>query len=64
MSLELTVEEEALLVTILRERQRQLLHEIARADFHEFRGELQQREATLESLLRKLVPEAGTRSAA
>ena len=64
MPLELTTQEEALLVTILRERQRQLLHEIARSDFHEFRRELQAREATLEALLRKLAPEAAAQSVA
>ena len=52
-----TPEEHALLVTILTERQRELLHEIARTDLHQFRHQLQEREALLESLLRKLGPE-------
>lgn len=52
-----TPEEHALLVTILTERQRELLHEIARTDLHSFRRELQEREALLESLLRKLATE-------
>ena len=52
-----TAQEHALLVTILTERQRELLHEIARTDLHAFRRQLQEREALLESLLRKLGPE-------
>ncbi len=52
-----TPSEQALLVTILTERQRELLLEISRADLHEFRRELREREALLESLLRKLEPE-------
>jgi vacuolar-type H+-ATPase subunit E/Vma4 len=59
-----TPQEHALLVTILTERQRELLHEIARADLHEFRRELQEREALLESLLRKLGPEVREHTAA
>ncbi len=54
MELQLTAQEQALLTTILRERQRELLREIARADVHEFRRELKEREVILESLLRKL----------
>ena len=54
MDMSFTPEEHALLVTILTERQRELLREIARADLHGFRHELQEREALLESLLRKL----------
>jgi hypothetical protein len=53
-----TPQEQALLVTILEERQRELLLEISRAELHHFRHELQEREALLESLLRKLTPEA------
>ncbi len=64
MPLELTSQEHTLLVTILRERQRGLLREIARADSHEFRRGLQEREAILESLLRKLVPQAVAPTAA
>ncbi len=51
-----TSQEHALLVTIMTERQRELLHEIAKADSHNFRHELQEREALLESILRKLGP--------
>ena len=58
-----TPQEQALLVTILTERQRELLLEIARTDLHEFRHELQEREALLESLLRKLAPEGRTNAA-
>ena len=58
-----TLEEQALLVTILRERQRELLREISRADLHQFRRELRQREDLLESLLRKLAPQAQERAA-
>jgi vacuolar-type H+-ATPase subunit E/Vma4 len=58
MELQLTAQEQALLVTFLRERQRELLHEIARADLHDFRRVLQEREVILESLLRKLASEA------
>ena len=56
MELRITPDEHALLATILRERQRELLHEIARTDLHEFRRTLQDREVLLESLLRKLTP--------
>ena len=63
MHLELSAEEQALLVTILREREREFLHEIARTDSHEFRRGLQEREAILESLLRKLATEAAGRAA-
>ena len=58
-----TPQEYALLVTILTERQRELLHEIARADLHDFRHQLQEREALLESLLRKLGPEVRQQAA-
>jgi hypothetical protein len=59
-----TPQEHALLVTILTERQRELLREIARADLHGFRRELQEREAMLESLLRKLGTEVREHTAA
>ncbi len=58
MEFQLTVQEQELLVMVLRERQRELLREIARADRHDFRQRLQEREVTLEALLRKLSPEA------
>jgi hypothetical protein len=54
MELQLTAQEQALLTTILCERQRELLREIARTDAHDFRRELKEREIVLESLLRKL----------
>ena len=54
MELQLTQQEQALLTTILRERQRELLHEIARAEVHEFRRRLRETESTLESVLHKL----------
>jgi hypothetical protein len=55
MELQLTQQEQALLTTILRERQRELLHEIARTDTHEFRRSLRETEVTLESLLHKVM---------
>jgi vacuolar-type H+-ATPase subunit E/Vma4 len=63
MDMSFTAQEHALLVTILTERQRELLHEISRADVHDFRRELQVREALLESLLRKLGPEVREQAA-
>jgi vacuolar-type H+-ATPase subunit E/Vma4 len=57
MELQITPQEQVLLTTILRERQRELLHEISRADVHSFRRALQDRELVLESLLRKLSEE-------
>jgi hypothetical protein len=57
MELQITPQEQVLLTTILRERQRELLHEISRADVHSFRRTLQDRELVLESLLRKLSEE-------
>jgi vacuolar-type H+-ATPase subunit E/Vma4 len=56
MDTRFTPEEQALLVTILQERQRVLLREISRADLHDFRRELQEREKLVESVLRKLTP--------
>jgi len=57
MQFELTQAEHALLVTLLQERQRELLHEISKADSHDFRRGLREREVTLEALLRKLMAE-------
>jgi vacuolar-type H+-ATPase subunit E/Vma4 len=54
MKLELTETEHDLLVTLLQERQRELLHEISKAEIHDFRRSLQDRERVLESLLQKL----------
>lgn len=64
MELQLTAQEQTLLITFLRERQRELLREIARADVHDFRRVLQEREDILESLLRKLSPETAGVTAA
>lgn len=56
MDLQLTTQEHALLVTFLRERQCELLREISRTDVREFRHALREKEAILESMLRKLAP--------
>jgi hypothetical protein len=64
MQIELTQAEHGFLVTLLQERQRELLHEIAKADVHNFRHQLQEREGLLETLLRKLGPGASECSAA
>jgi len=58
MKIELTQAEHALLITFLQERQRELLHEISKADAHHFRTGLREKEALLESMLRKLAAEA------
>ncbi len=60
MKIDLTEPEHALLVTLLQERQRELLHEISRAEVHNFRHSLQEREVLLETLLRKLEAPAVT----
>jgi hypothetical protein len=60
MQIELTQSEHGLLVMILQERQRVLLREIARADRHDFRHELQEKEGLLESLLQKMNTESVT----
>jgi hypothetical protein len=64
MQIELTQAEHGLLVTLLQERQRGLLHEIARADIHNFRHTLQEQEGVLEILLNKLGPEVSSGTAA
>jgi len=64
MQIELTQAEHGLLVTLLQERQRELLREIARADHHDFRHTLQEREGMLEALLHKLNAGTVTSSAA
>jgi len=61
MAIELTQAEHGLLVTLLEERQRELLHEISKSDVHEFRRGLQEKEELLEALLVKLA--AGVRVA-
>jgi len=64
MQFELTQAEHGLLVMLLQERQRELLHEISKADSHDFRRGLREREAVLEALLRKLTAEGvATRAA-
>jgi hypothetical protein len=60
MQIEFSQVEHDLLVTLLQERQRVLLREIARADRHDFRHTLQEREGVLESLLHKLNAESVT----
>ena len=62
MEIELTAAEHSLLVTLLQERERELLHEIAKADVHSFRHTLQEREVVLENLLRKLTSGASAGS--
>jgi len=57
MTIELTQAEQGFLVTLLEERQHELLHEISKADVHAFRRGLQEKEALLEALLRKLAME-------
>ena len=64
MEIELTAAEQSLLVTLLQERQRELLHEIARADAHRFRTKLRETEGLLETLLRKVEDKAGEHMAA
>ncbi len=64
MKIELTEPEHALLVTLLQERQRELLHEISRAEIHNFRHSLQEREVLLETLLRKLEATVSANTAA
>ncbi len=54
MKLELAETEQDFLVTLLQERQRELLHEISKAEVHDFRRTLRERELLLENLLRKL----------
>ncbi len=54
MELRLTDKEHDLLVEILQEQHKHLLHEIAKADHHEFRAALRERCATLEGMAKKL----------
>ncbi len=58
-----TPQEKSLLVTVLQERQRELLLEISRTELHDFRRELQDRELLLESLLNKLGAESQRQAA-
>lgn len=57
MQIELTQSEHAFLVSILEERQREMLRQISRAGHHSFREPLRESEVMLESLLRKLSQE-------
>ena len=52
--LQLTAEEEDLLLDLLQEQQTHLLREIAKADHHEFRDGLRNRCTVLEAILAKL----------
>jgi hypothetical protein len=54
MELHLTDEERELLLEILQERHKNLIHEIARTDHHDFRHELQHRCRKLEGILGKV----------
>jgi hypothetical protein len=56
MNLLLNSEEEELVRELLTEKQRVLLGEISRAEHHDFRRSLQEKERLLESLLTKLTP--------
>ena len=54
MELRLTENEHELLHQLLQEQHKHLLHEIAKADHHEFRIALRHRCAALESIMNKL----------
>lgn len=54
MELRLTDKEHDLLLELLHERHKHLLHEIAKADHHEFRTALRERCTALEGVLEKL----------
>jgi len=54
MELRLTEKEEALLLQCLQEQHKHLLHEIAKADHHEFKHALRDRCQMLESIMEKL----------
>ncbi len=54
MELRLTEHEHELLQQFLQEQHKHLLHEIAKADHHEFRTALRHRCTTLEGILNKL----------
>jgi len=56
MNLVLNSEEEELVRELLTEKQRTLLVEISRAEHHEFKRSLKQKETLLESLLTRLSP--------
>lgn len=54
MELQLSLPEYEFLVTILEDRRRELLREIARADHHEFKRLLREKELLVETMLAKL----------
>ena len=54
MEIKFSDEELQLLLEILAEQHRELLHEISRTDHHEFKMLLRQKETLLESMLDKL----------
>lgn len=54
MELRLTDNEHALLLQLLQEQQKHLLHEIAKADHHEFKTALRQHLTVLEGLIERL----------
>lgn len=54
MDLRLTDKEHDLLLELLQEQYKHLLHEIAKADHHEFRTALRDRCTTLEGILEKV----------
>ena len=54
MELRLTSKEEELLLEFLQEQHKHLLHEIAKADHHEFRTALRHRCNALEGIMEKL----------
>jgi len=54
MELRLTDSEHELLLQLLQEQHKHLLHEIAKADHHEFRTALRHRCTALEGIMEKL----------
>lgn len=54
MELQLSHQERRLLLEILEERNKNLIHEIARTDHREFKHELQTRCALVEGILKKV----------
>ncbi|MDR3746780.1 MAG: hypothetical protein P4M04_01245 [Acidobacteriota bacterium] len=54
MELRLTDKEEELLIEVLHEQQKHLLHEIAKADHHDFRTTLRHRCTLLEGIIEKV----------
>ena len=58
--LRLTKPQEELLLEVLQDHQKHLLHEIARADHHEFKDRLLKRYAVLEEVLGKLNVQVGS----